>query len=119
MAHAVAVLAALVAAVVVDALAHAAVALVHARALVVAAAVAVDVLGVVQAVRPAVHVQTYVLEDALAHAMQDAATAVRHLVCHRVRVHVLRLAQGSRRYQLLLIKERYRYENQIKGRNGI
>ena len=109
MAHAVAVLAALVAAVVVDALAHAAVALVHARALVVAAAVAVDVLGVVQAVRPAVHVQTYVLEDALAHAMQDAATAVRHLVCHRVRVHVLRLAQGSRRYQLLLIKERYRY----------
>lgn len=84
---------------------------------VVAVAAAVPVHA--EDVRPAVHVQTYVQEDALAHAMQAAATAVRHLVCHRVRVHALRLAQGSRRYQLLLIKGRYKYENQIKGRNGI
>lgn len=79
------------------------------------AAVVVVVAVAVQAhakdVRPAVHVQIYVQVDALAHAMQGVAVAVRRLVCHRVRAHVLRLVQGSRQYQLLLIKGRYRYEN--------
>ncbi|MFR1722267.1 hypothetical protein [Emergencia timonensis] len=111
LAHAVAVLAALVAAVVVDALAHAAVARVHVLELVVAAAVAADARAHVEDARLAVHVQIYVQADARAHAMQGAAAAVRRLVCHRVRAHVLRLVQGSRQYQLLLIKGRYRYEN--------
>lgn len=73
--------------------------------------VAADARAHVEDARLAVHVQIYVQADARAHAMQGAAAAVRRLVCHRVRAHVLRLVQGSRQYQLLLIKGRYRYEN--------
>ncbi len=73
--------------------------------------VAADARAHVEDARLAVHVQIYVQVAALAHAMQGVAAAVRRLVCHRVRAHVLRLVQGSRQYQLLLIKGRYRYEN--------
>lgn len=88
----------------------------QARAVVVLAlalvpAAAVAVAAVVQAhakdARLAVHVQTYVQADAPDRVMRDAAAAVRRPACPRVRVHVLRLAQGSPQYQLLLIKGRY------------
>lgn len=83
------------------------VAVVAQGALVAAVVVVVAVVQVhAKDVRPAVHVQTYVQADAPDRVMRDAAAAVSRPACPRVRVHVLRPAQDSPQYQLLLIKGR-------------